>query len=427
MTTFLTDLGLSTLNLFVEIAKYLILGLSVAGIMSVLISKAFVARHIGKDNFASVLKASLLGVPLPLCSCGVVPTAAYLRRSGASRPALMGFLISTPQTGMDSIFATYGMLGPLFAIFRPLAALLTGLLGGAISMLAGGKESEEGKLREESTEDQETRGLPEKVRAAVTYAFGEAVDDIAVHFLVGLFIAGLITVLIPDDFFAGRMIGSGLPAMLLMVAIGIPMYVCSTSSIPIAVALIAKGISPGAAYVFLVAGPATNAASLAILTKVLGKRQTILYVLSIIIGSLMFGPLMDFIIRITGGMPPVMSAHMHSAGFTWFDYTLAGFLTLLILISLARRFIHMNKTRTDRDASHRNADDSREFSIDGMSCHHCAANVESALKEIPGIKTVQVDLEAKRAVLTGDAEDALIHQAIHNAGYTVVEHPSSGK
>ncbi len=188
----------------------------------------------------------------------------------------MSFLISTPQTGVDSIVATYGMLGPFFAVFRPAAALLTGMWGGLLSLVFD--KSEDKKAKTFEIEDVKTdEGFKAKLRKFKNYAFIEFVDDIASQFVVGLILAGLISYLIPDNFFSGSFLADGLPGMLFMIIIGIPLYICSTSSIPIAVALIAKGISPGAAYVFLIAGPATNAASLAVLLKVLGRKQTFIY------------------------------------------------------------------------------------------------------------------------------------------------------
>jgi uncharacterized membrane protein YraQ (UPF0718 family) len=216
ITTIVGAIAAETGALFIEMAPYLLLGLTVAGILSVVMKKSFVARQIGSPGVGSVIKASLLGVPLPLCSCGVVPTAAYLKRAGASRPAVMSFLISTPQTGVDSIAATYGMLGPLFAIFRPIAALLTGILGGIASSLFGSRDEdrttdeaaiqrrsrteERGDDKQQTAPKERRRTLSEKVRAFFDYAYVEAVDDIAIHFLFGLIVGGVIAVVLPADF-----------------------------------------------------------------------------------------------------------------------------------------------------------------------------------------------------------------------------------
>lgn len=359
----LLDILTQTGLLFLDMAPYLLLGLTVAGVLDAVMSKRFVARHIGRPGLGSVIKASLLGVPLPLCSCGVVPTASYLKRAGASKPAVMSFLISTPQTGVDSIAATYGMLGPLFAVFRPIAALLTGVAGGIASHFGLRKREADAPATTLDTAPAESSPtgrrprLLQRVRQSAKYAYVDAVDDIAVQFIFGLLVGGIISVLLPDDFFVGRAIGSGLPAMLLMVAVGLPMYVCSTSSIPIAVALIAKGLSPGAAYVFLVAGPATNAATLAILMRVLGLRQTVLYVATLIVGSLAFGPAVDALGRVFGGITSAAVAEHHQM-LGPADYVFAAILGVLVLAAMVRKIGG-------------GGSEEAELTVKGMTCNHC--------------------------------------------------------
>lgn len=449
ITTIGSAIFAETGALFIEMAPYLLLGLTVAGVLSVVMKKSFVARQIGSPGIGSVIKASLLGVPLPLCSCGVVPTAAYLKRAGASRPAVMSFLISTPQTGVDSIVATYGMLGPLFAIFRPIAALFTGIIGGVASTLFGDSAEERANRDEDEatkkrvTPEERPRSLSEKVRDFFDYAFVEAVDDIAIHFLFGLIIGGVIAVVLPADFFVGRTFGTGLPAMLLMVVIGIPMYVCSTSSIPIAVALIAKGLSPGAAYVFLVAGPATNAATLAVLSRVLGKRQTALYVAVLIAGSLVFGPTMEWITSVAGWSPDVVSASAaHADAATWLGYGSALVLAALIVASFYRRWrpaaamnareSAMDAGRDGRDGNASTAEpDGSEgdslgivlMNVEGMTCRHCAANVEDAVRSAVDTTDIEVDLSRHSVRISGAAEvdRKRVAEAIREAGYEPVE------
>lgn len=426
---FLTGLLGEVIGLFVKMAPYLIIGLTVAGILSVVLRRDTVARHVGHPGVGSVVKASLLGVPLPLCSCGVVPTASYLKRAGASDSATMSFLISTPQTGVDSIAATYGMLGPLFAVFRPIAALLNGIAGGIVSLLFGsGVEAVESKTADEaSVSPQASQDVRGKLRRFAHYAYIESVDDIALQFLLGLCVGGLIAFLLPDGFFDGRIVGQGLPAMLLMVVVGIPMYVCSTSSIPIAVALIAKGLSPGAAYVFLVAGPATNAATLTVLSQVLGKRQTALYVATLIIGSLVFGPVMEAITTAFGWVPPA-SVVAPVEAFDVLSFGPAIALAALILISLSRRAIDAYRRRTGNNGA-----DDREritvFEVRGMTCTHCAARVEEAIRTASDFAGVDVDHRSGRVRLvhsehTTDTGAIVprVDDAIRAAGYDPVGH-----
>ncbi len=457
IAVFLAGFAREVVSLFLEMAPYLVLGLTVAGVLSVLVNRAFVVRRVGHPGLASVIKAAVLGVPLPLCSCGVVPTAAYLRRSGASKPAIMSFLIATPQTGVDSIAATYGMLGPLFAVFRPLAALVTGVAGGSIAALTDPQA--DGASLPGSAEAGEAPSPVERegtalgpIRRIARYAFVETVDDIAVHFVVGLVLAGLISILIPDDFFAGSIMGRGFPAMVLMVVIGVPMYVCSTSSIPIAVALIAKGFSPGAAYVFLVAGPATNAATLSVLLRVLGRRQTFVYVATIVAGSLLFGPLMDSLVG--SGMPGMLGSAGENAGYAAdaaetgvFATVLGVFLLVLLVWALYRRYGPAAMVRPGRALSQvptdgvpgenvgipigtAAGDDGGSaqsvsvpvtvLSVNGMTCHYCETNVKSALGDVAGIENVTVDLKANTATIRGTHERATLVAAVEGAGYSVV-------
>ncbi len=296
-----------------EMSPYLLFGFFVAGLLSVLVSQRMVERHLGGRGMLPVLKASLFGVPLPLCSCGVIPVSMSLRKHGASKGSTISFLLSTPQTGVDSIFVTYSLLGPVFAIFRPLVAFITGLVGGGLV---------DAFVREEPTQPADPPA-PEpagdcphchkpkhRFLDAMKYGFVSLPRDIGKPLLVGLAIAALISIIVPDDFFAGRL-GKGLPAMLVMMAIGIPLYVCASASVPVAAALILKGLSPGAAFVFLMTGPATNAAGLATIWNKLGRRTAILYLLTVAGCALGAGLLLDSLIS---SVDVAMACHDHHMG-----------------------------------------------------------------------------------------------------------------
>ncbi len=430
-----------TAALFLEMTPYILFGVIIAGLLSVYVNKKYVARHIGGHTLSSIFKASLFGVPLPLCSCGVVPTTVYLKQAGASKPAAMSFLISTPQTGVDSIIATYGMLGPFFAVFRPLAALLTGMWGGFMSLVFDHSDEKSTKTFE-IDEVSSLKGFREKARKFSSYAFVEFVDDIASQFVVGLLLAGIISFLIPDNFFTGSFVADGLPGMIFMIIIGIPLYICSTSSIPIAVALIAKGISPGAAYVFLIAGPATNAASLAVLMKVLGRKQTVIYLGSIITGSIIAGYVINLFYRYTdlvSYIPGVMEHAGHSSMFRQaVSYAASGLFLVLLLMAFYRKL----KFRFSRDSCEAGAESScgccsseglcitekngenikmEKLNISGMSCHHCAANVENAVGSVDGVKKVKVNLEENNLELDGNYKLDDIIAAVEAVGYKVVD------
>ncbi|MBM4103030.1 MAG: permease [Planctomycetes bacterium] len=279
-----------------EMSPYLLFGFLVAGLLSMFISAKTVERHLGRRGFWSVLKASLFGVPLPLCSCGVIPVSMSLYKHGASRGAVISFLLSTPQTGVDSILVTYSLLGPVFAIFRPIAALLTGLFGGT---LVNAFDQNPAELNQPCTDDCCNKTKKEnRLLRSLRYGFLVLPADIGKAMLLGLVIAAVISATIPDDFFAVYLTaGGGLLAMVIMMAVGIPMYVCATASVPIAAALIEKGLDPGAAMVFLMTGPATNAAAFTTLWSILGKKTALLYLLSVVVCAFAAGFALDLIYR----------------------------------------------------------------------------------------------------------------------------------
>ncbi|MHC4264453.1 MAG: SO_0444 family Cu/Zn efflux transporter [Planctomycetota bacterium] len=296
MTEFVKSLLVDFWFTVAEMSPFLLFGFFVAGVLSVLVSRQFVENHLGGRGLWPLVKASLFGVPLPLCSCGVIPVAMSLRKHGASKGSVISFLISTPQTGVDSIFVTFSLLGPLFTIFRPIAAFLSGIIGGSLTntltRLSGLNSEPESQCEEECC-----TGEPKqhRLKRGLKYAFVTLPRDIGKAMLVGLLVAAFISVVVPDDFFAGRL-GHPVVAMLVMVLVGIPIYVCATASVPIAAALIIKGISPGTALVFLMTGPATNAASFITIWKGLGRTTAFAYLTSVIGCALVSGLLLDYIV-----------------------------------------------------------------------------------------------------------------------------------
>lgn len=282
-----------------ELSPYLLFGFLFAGILYVLISPETVKKHLGKDKTSSVFKASILGVPLPLCSCSVIPVATSLKKSGASRGATTSFLISTPQTGVDSIIVTYGVLGPVFAIVRPIVAFISGIIGG---MLVDTFAPENSSIEENNSTNNinsccEKHANSNKFLQAMHHGFVTIPKDIGGSLFVGVFAASLISAIVPDDFFVQHL-SSGIGTMFIIVLLSIPIYVCSTSSVPIAAALILKGLSPGAALVFLIAGPASNAATLSTLWTILGKKVTFIYLFTMIVTAIGAGLLIDQLLDI---------------------------------------------------------------------------------------------------------------------------------
>ncbi|MDP6491184.1 MAG: permease [Kiritimatiellia bacterium] len=277
-------------------APYLLFGFFMAGILSMFISPRLVEDHLGGRGIWPIMKASLLGIPLPLCSCSVIPVAASLRRHRAGHGATSAFLISTPQTGVDSLLATVSLLGPVFAIFRTLCAFVSGVIGGGIVDLI----SPDADGSDAACEDPCCGGKAQGNRfvRAMQHGFGTLVNDVSGPLLAGLVIAGLISAFVPETLFTDH-VGEGLPAMLLMLALGIPIYVCATASIPIAAAMILKGVSPGAALVFLMTGPATNAAAITTIWRLFGPRAGVAFLFSVAVTALGSGLLMDIWIPAT--------------------------------------------------------------------------------------------------------------------------------
>ncbi len=289
--------------------------------MKVFLPANLMSKYLGKSSFSSVLNATIFGIPLPLCSCGVLPAGISLHKNGASKGASVSFLVSTPQTGVDSILVTWSMLGLPFAIIRPIAALLTGITGGLLT-----NKIEKEKVKPPDPEplvQSKTQRL--SVKEIFRYAFVEMLNDIAKWLIIGLLIAAFIEVLIPDNFFSEFQI-SGILGMLIILVASIPLYVCATSSVPIAAVLLLKGISPGALLVFLMAGPATNAAAITVIGQNMGKKTVAIYLSVLIAGSLLFGLLIDYLLPGNWFMPllDTMSGHEHSLVATMVELSVGG-------------------------------------------------------------------------------------------------------
>ncbi|MEI6692965.1 MAG: SO_0444 family Cu/Zn efflux transporter [Chlorobium sp.] len=287
-----------------ESAPFVLLGSLVAGFLKAFLPENFVARHLGGNTILSIFKAAALGVPLPLCSCGVLPAAAGLKQQGAGKGAIASFLISTPETGVDSIAVSYALLDPIITIIRPVTAFLTAVAAGiAVSFTEKFFESDRIELAEDadkpvalcksgccSSHAMQPVEPPamEKLRKGLQFAFGDLLKDIGGWLFAGILLAGLISVFLSPEI-VSHFLSNQYYSMLLMLAISVPLYVCATASTPIAAALALKGISPGAALVFLLAGPATNAASLAVISRLIGRKAMVVYIVVIVLMSFLAG------------------------------------------------------------------------------------------------------------------------------------------
>jgi len=404
-----------------EMAPYLVFGFIMAGFLSMLVKPQMVERHLGGNGFKPVLKAAAFGIPLPLCSCGVLPVSASLRRHGASRGATTAFLISTPETGIDGIMVTYSMLGLVVAVFRPIAAFIMSLLGGILVNTFGSSGSEkEVPLSCEGACCMPTKGRG-KVHEALRYGLITLPQDLSGALLIGILAAAVIAALVPAGFL--KAVGSGWVGMLVMMAASIPVYVCATASVPIAWAAIAKGISPGAALVFLIMGPVTNASTITTIWKIMGRRTAIVYLATVTCGALMAGLVLNaldalFAFNIAGNIQH--HVHQHETGGGIFTTFFSIVLLVMLAVGLYRSFME-KRARVHAEVAPAHGEEAiTELSIEGMTCSHCASAVERALGGCPGVCSVDVDLHGGKATVKGhDVDEKHLRAKVRELGYDV--------
>ena len=499
-------------TLFSEMAPFLLLGFLLAGILHVWVPNHVYVPKISKSNFASVLWAALFGVPLPICSCGVIPTSIALRKEGASKGASVSFLISTPATGVDSILATYSLLGLPFAILRPVVAFATALVGGVFTNLATRGESENvdaqkktvefddcdtehhcgcGHCEEEEHEHHEhehcgcgddyhehhdhcgcgdkhcgcesrdVRQMTFGQKVAETFRYGlvNMVGDVSKWLMIGLLLGALISAFVPNElFFALR--EYPILCMLVVLVLAMPMYTCATGSIPLALALVAKGITPGAALVLLMAGPATSIASMLVVGKAFGKRTLAAYLFSIAFGAMFFGFIVDtfFMDTFLSAMLPQGAAECHGHGALGvFDYICSGLLAFFMIYA---KFVHKgcnghcgchstgsgtggedhcscghdhdddnhepstsstsSLTSSSSDSGseeHRDEPKTKTYKVFGMNCSHCKACVEKAVFALDGVVFAVADVAKKELVVEGSVDETALKTAVEDAGF----------
>lgn len=426
---YLQNILVSSWQVTGEMAPYLLLGFLIAGVLSVFISPQWIERHLGGRGWGPIFKSTLFGVPLPLCSCGVIPVTASIYRHGASRGATSAFLLSTPQTGVDSILATYALLGPVYAVYRPIAALVTGILGGWLVNLGTRSmaDRDDAAATEASAACSDACCATEqpggKVTRAFRYGFMTLPRDLAKSLMIGILIAGLISAFVQQNALADYL-GGGLLSMLVMLAVGIPIYVCSTASIPIAVGFIHMGASPGAALVFLIAGPATNAATISVMWGLLGRRTTFIYLAVVAVGSLLAGFSLDWVYRYFTEGGYRMTEHVHSPEGYWLLHVSAVALLAILLFSLLpERWLKRPSRRLQAPAMEpAEPGNGRHLSMEvsGMTCSHCVATVQRTLTETAGVQRAEVSLDPGRAEVYGNNFDPeQVARAVRELGYKV--------
>ncbi len=341
----ISELLSNILAVYLDAAPWLLLGLVAAGLIKAWVPDTMLSRWLGGRGLWPVTKAAFIGAPLPLCSCGVLPAALGLHRGGASRSATVSFLIATPETGADSIAVSYALLGPFMTIVRPIAAILSAIFTGMLSALLPEPKSAPVTATSSCSSccsgscssDSAPSSPMQKTQQGLRYAVTDILDDIAPWLAVGIVLAGLVATFIPAQALAEW--GSGLPAMLIMLLVGIPMYICATASTPVAAALLLAGISPGTVLVFLLAGPATNIATLAVVKKELGNGVLVTYLCGIAVASISLGLLTDLI---ASNMAIDISVQLSQGSELvpfWLAWGSAGLLALLSLKPLRKQLI----------------------------------------------------------------------------------------
>lgn len=436
MMDFVSSYFSELIYLVKEMAPWLLLGLVFAGLLKVYFPQKHIDKYLGKPTAKSAVNASLLGVPMPLCSCGVIPTAISFYKNGASKGATNSFLISTPQTGVDSIFATYSMLGWPFALLRPVVAFTTGIVGGILTnvflkekpkpeppanpLFSGLKLDVKTMKKTEAVCDDDSCGChtepPKETHSlfrAANYAFVELLQDIAKWLILGFLAAALISVLLPPDFFS-MFKGYGFIEILVVLGASVPIYICATGSIPIAAVLLMKGVSPGAALVFLMAGPATNVATMTVIGKTMGRKSLMVYLGSIIGGAIFFGLLVNWFVP--AGFILSKMTHMHGNGEAhemlpqWLGIASAVTLVLAVISGHFIERIQKNKKME--------LDKSQMIRVEGMTCSHCEASINRNLSKLEGIEEVVADRNTAQVKIKGTKINLKeIEQIVTELGY----------
>jgi len=406
-------------------APYLLFGFLVAGILSQIIPTSWVQRHLAGKGYSPIIKSAMIGVPLPLCSCGVIPVMASLRKQGANVPAMLSFILSTPQTGVDSILATYALLGLPMAIYRPFIALVTALLGGSVYYWTSKKE-----IEQETDELKKNNGINNNdisinkrnifhlISESIHYGFITLPHEISRTLIFGILIASIITTFIPPGIITNFM-NIGILQIFIAIIVGIPIYVCATASIPVALSLIYLGATPGSALAFLIAGPATNIATISVVKQFLGKKAVIIYILTMIFSALFFGITFDYLVNIYPFFDISHVAHIqHSHGVFYSPIKVSSLLLFVLILVLGLLNIDpwMYMKKETKEVPH--TDRYMKIRINGMTCNHCAQRITTLIKNISNVVDINISLEDKTAIIYGNPSFEEIKQVLNTEGYS---------
>lgn len=410
-------------RLLCQMSPYLLLGFSFAALLYAFVPPVLLNRLTGR-GLKSVFVASFIGAPLPLCSCSVLPTALAFRRRGASDGATASFLIATPITSVDSVVVTYAFFGWMFALYRLLSSLVVAVSVGLVSHILSSSDSVSehksdscqycGEVKEHS------HGLGERMVKGVSYGFQMLPAEIGRWILLGIVVGGILTVVLPKEELV-RYAGRGLLPLVVMLGVGVPLYVCSTGSVPIAAALVGGGFSVGSAIVFLLVGPATNLSAILALWRVLGRRFIVVYLLMLIATSLFVGYIYDTVFVETASVTTVQKMHSESPSL------LSGLLALVLLGLLL--FTHIKSSLSGKKKEEDTISTQRqktELAVSDLKCTSCSSAVSAALRAIDGVEEVVVDLKARKVTVyhSGSVTRDSLVEAVKGAGYSVDENVS---
>ena len=403
-------------SVLVDLSVWLFIGAAVSIFMYKYLPENFIRGKL--QGYNGIFRSVLLGVPLPLCSCGVIPAGISLKKNGASSGSAVGFLISTPQTGVDSILVSSAFLGWPFALFKVFAAIIMGVLGGSFV-----------EILEEATEDEQYQEKTEKKNKTWTDAWEHGIQlirGIWKWLIVGIALSAILEVWVPDELLMA--LGSGFVASLTALAISVPLYVCATASVPIAASLVAGGFPPAAALVFLVAGPATNVATIGAILSTFGKRTTVIYVGTVVFGSLLLGSLFSFVVPVT----EVSSTHMHHTW--WMELSAVALMCMLIFFAYEelvqiRQLRHLKKIQkiAEQEQVGSNIDNVispkrvHSLQLQGVHCGSCVAKITKELNQCFSLKEISVDKESEILHFTGQVDLQDIKSTIRELGFGVYE------
>ncbi|MGQ1787740.1 MULTISPECIES: SO_0444 family Cu/Zn efflux transporter [unclassified Saccharicrinis] len=442
MLTFLHHFFWELIDLLNAMSPYLLLGFLFAGVLKVWFPQHWIDRFMGNNNLKSVINTALIGIPLPLCSCGVIPTGISFYKNGASKGSSVSFLISTPQTGVDSVLVTYSLLGLPFAIIRVIVALITGVIGGVVTNIFGkGKHTPTNEISTASCATNTVKS--NRIIKMFKYGFNEFLMDIAKWLIIGILIAAVLSTVIPDDFFIRYMQNEAL-SMLTVLLASVPLYLCATASVPIAAVLMMKGLSPGAALILLMAGPATNAATITIIKKVFGNKTLFSYLGSIIGGALVFGLLINHFLPAEWFIMTGSSHlhHQHEMLPLWFKISSSVILVSLIIYGYIQKYIELKRPIATAEAqplllntqvssnqvsppkfsanqfSFAGNIKTQIFKVEGMTCSHCKASVEKNVRNIEGISSVTATPALNKVEVNGTSINSTkVEEMINDLGY----------